>query len=297
MENSAASKLKLGLERLAKAGTDADMLGLALQSIHGALEDGFRAQIAANPQVPESLRTDVLDPKKVQWKDLLDAMMLYRDLSAADRDTIWRTNGVRTRVAHGGRYTGTRAELESYATLAQRLGGIPAVPAPAAASKHTRPAATAATQRGRTLASTAPEIPRATRSRPTVTQPRSRLSWLVILSVTALLAVLAATAIIRNSTQASNAADAQQLPTTTANASAAAPATALPRSATVRASAGLRLRADHSTTAQVLETLAEGTRVTIVGGPLNAENYTWWQVTINDHTGWCAGDFLQFEQP
>ena len=64
MENSAASKLKLGLERLAKAGTDADMLGLALQSIHGALEDGFRAQIAANPQVPESLRTDVLDPKK-----------------------------------------------------------------------------------------------------------------------------------------------------------------------------------------------------------------------------------------
>ena len=46
--DGATEKLELGLQRLAKAGDDADMLGLALQSIHGALEDHFRARLSAD---------------------------------------------------------------------------------------------------------------------------------------------------------------------------------------------------------------------------------------------------------
>src|SRR4026207_2430481 len=107
--DSAIEKLELGLRRLAKAGDDADMLGLALQSIHGALEDHFRARLSSDSHMPAEQRAALADPKQTQWRDLLDVMQLYGDLSAPNRELIWRTNALRTKVAHGGRYTGSRA--------------------------------------------------------------------------------------------------------------------------------------------------------------------------------------------
>ena len=124
--DGATEKLELGLQRLAKAGDDADMLGLALQSIHGALEDHFRARLSADSHLPAEQRASMADPKQTQWRDLLDAMQLYGDLSAPNRELIWRTNALRTKVAHGGRYTGSRADLERYAALARSLCGYPA---------------------------------------------------------------------------------------------------------------------------------------------------------------------------
>src|SRR5438876_481396 len=115
--DGATEKLELGLQRLAKAGDDADMLGLALQSIHGALEDHFRTRLSADSHMPVEQRAAMADPKQTQWRDLLDAMQLYGDLSAPNRELIWRTNALRTKVAHGGRYTGSRAGP------ARRIGG------------------------------------------------------------------------------------------------------------------------------------------------------------------------------
>lgn len=308
MSDSASSKLELGLERLAKAGTDADLLGLALQSLHGALEDAFRAQLAADSHVPAAQRADFTDPKKVQWKDLLDAMVLYRDLGADDRKTIWRVNGLRTRVAHGERSRINRAELETYAALVQRLMGytpaVSAAPAAApqpAAKPRARAASSPAAAKPRPSPSAAPEIPRAVRARPSAPAPRSRMSWLFIAGACMLLLVLALAALIRNSPATSSAAPTDQLPTLAEAAAAAEPSaapTARPRSATVRADGGLFLRADHSTTAQILATLPDGARVAIADGPFNAENRSWWQVEdTSGKRGWCAGDFLVFEQP
>ena len=279
MSDGASSKLELGLERLAKAGT-----------------------------VPAAQRADVLDPKKVQWKDLLDAMVLYRDLGADDRKTIWRVNGLRARVAHGERSRINRAELESYAALVQRLigytpaAGAPPTPAPEpqpAAKPRARAASPAA--KPRPSPSAAPEIPRAVRPRAPAPPPRSRMSWMFIGIACALLLVLALAALVRNAPATSSAAPTEQLPTLAEAAAESSPApapTARPRSATVRAEGGLFLRANHSTGADILATLPDGARVTIAEGPLGAEGRSWWQVEdANGRRGWCAGDFLVFEQP
>lgn len=331
MHPGATEKLELGLQRLAKAGSDADMLGLALQSIHGALEDHIRVVLSTDPQMPEAQRRAVLDPKQVQWKDLLDLMVLYRDLGAADREEIWQINGTRAKVAHGGRYSGSRAELESYARLVQRLGeytpsrpatpparsssgqavaerariGQPPAPAPASLSQRaTRPAsqpqARPATQAPARPTSRppdeAPAIPRAVRATPPPA-PRSRAGWLLVLGAVALLGALAITALIRNSTTppASLAQSPSAAPTAGAPPTSAPAPTAGPRGATIVAEGGLNVRADHSLGATVLFTAKNGSRVDIVGGPVEADQHTWWQIEINGQQGWCVGEFMQLD--
>lgn len=303
MEPSATMKLELGLQRLAKAGTDADMLGLALQSIHGALEDTFRSQLAADTHVPEAQRTDFLDPKKVQWRDLLDAMMLYRDLSQADRNLIWRTNGTRTRVAHGGRFSGSRADVEAYAALAQRLCGYtpPGPAATPAAPRPRPPAAPAKAQPGRQPAPTAaPAILPAIRSRP-APQQRSPIGWLAIAGVSLLLLALALITLVRNAAlvpllavqpAAATAGLATLAPPSPAPVGTSMP----PRVATVRADGGLHIRATPQETAPLLFTADDGTQVTVVDGPVNGTLHTWWYVDVGGRQGWCAGEYLSFGQ-
>ncbi len=56
---------------------------------------------------------------------------------------------------------------------------------------------------------------------------------------------------------------------------------------------GLRLRADHSTSAQILATMPDGTHMTVIGGPFQGEGFTWWQLTGSPGTGWSAvGNWL-----
>lgn len=343
MHPGATEKLELGLERLAKAGGDADLLGLALQSIHGALEDHFRVVLSTDPQMPEAQRRAVLDPKQVQWKDLLDLMVLYRDLGAAEREEIWRINGIRAKVAHGGRYGGSRAELEAYARLVGRLGdyqpskpaatparsssgqalaereaqraqaerariGPPPPPAPAsqpqrgvarpAAQAQARPAAQVPARPARRPADEAPAIPRAVRATPPPA-PRSRLGWLLALGAIALLGLIAVIALVRNSTAppASLAQSPSAMPTAAALPTSAPAATAGPRGATIVAEGGLNIRADHSLDARVLFTAKNGSRVSIVGGPAEADGHTWWQIELAGQQGWCAGEFLQLDTP
>jgi hypothetical protein len=311
--DSATEKLELGLQRLAKAGDDADLLGLALQSIHGALEDFCRATLSADPRLPADQREAVRDSKKIQWKDLLDLMQLYRDLSAQDRELIWRTNGLRTRVAHGGRYTGTRADLDRYATLVQRLCDYtpPARPGRQPSPKPEKQPAAKLDARSPQPADrshpppSGPDIPRAVRPRAPAPPQRSRLGWAGTLLALALLFGLAAFVVLRGAAQSAPdpAAAPTSAPPTAAPDLAAAPpeparATALPRAATVANLEGvpLRVRSDHSLAAETLLTLAEGARVAIVGGPVDADGYTWWNVEVGGQRGWCAGEFLRFDR-
>ncbi|HEX9370304.1 MAG TPA: SH3 domain-containing protein [Roseiflexaceae bacterium] len=297
--DSATEKLELGLQRLAKAGDDADLLGLALQSIHGALEDHFRARLAADGQVPAEQRAAVLDPKRVQWKELLDMMRLYGDLSTQDAELIWRTNGLRTKVAHGGRYSLTRAEVECYAALVQSLCGYarplkPAAPAAAparpAAEKPARPPTSVRQE------SASPERARAERSPTAQPRARPRAAWLGVLLALVLLVGLAAFVVLRSAAQplVDAAASTSGAPAT-AQEAAGAEATPAPHSATVVAPDGLNLRKDHSRAADRLVALPNGARVTVVGGPIQADGFTWWKVEVGGQSGWCAGEFLRFD--
>ncbi len=59
----------------------------------------------------------------------------------------------------------------------------------------------------------------------------------------------------------------------------------------------LRVRTQPTANADIIVKLAPGVKLRIVGGPQQAEGYTWWQVgdwpNASGSTGWCAGDFLQ----
>lgn len=55
----------------------------------------------------------------------------------------------------------------------------------------------------------------------------------------------------------------------------------------------LRLRADPSLNAEILDTLPEGTELNVTDGPERMDGYTWFQVGNDEFgSGWAAGEFL-----
>lgn len=57
--------------------------------------------------------------------------------------------------------------------------------------------------------------------------------------------------------------------------------------------ADINMRPEASTTGDPVATLANGTTLTVVDGPVEAEGYTWWKVEDgNGNTGWVVADFL-----
>lgn len=68
--------------------------------------------------------------------------------------------------------------------------------------------------------------------------------------------------------------------------------------AVVRTTSGsLNLRAEPSTSADSIAQLSEGVELTVIGGPEEADDYTWWQVEgvfeESDVEGWLADEFLE----
>jgi hypothetical protein len=120
MGNS-ADKLAQGLERLRQAGDDRERLGSALLSIHGALEDHFRAWLAGNRQFPADQRALLANRQQVNWDKLLEWMQRYGGLSGEIIRRIRQANRLRQEVAHGSSYSGTRSFLDGYAALVKSL--------------------------------------------------------------------------------------------------------------------------------------------------------------------------------
>ncbi len=57
---------------------------------------------------------------------------------------------------------------------------------------------------------------------------------------------------------------------------------------------GLNMRTDASTSASIVTQLSQGQEVTLIGGPEDADGFTWWQIELADGTqGWVAADFLE----
>lgn len=58
----------------------------------------------------------------------------------------------------------------------------------------------------------------------------------------------------------------------------------------------VNMRADASTSAEIVDTLSQGAELRVLSGtPTEAEGYTWWNVSDDalGVTGWVAGDFLE----
>jgi uncharacterized protein YgiM (DUF1202 family) len=56
----------------------------------------------------------------------------------------------------------------------------------------------------------------------------------------------------------------------------------------------LNLRPDAGLAGAVIAELPGGTGATVIGGPVEADGYTWYQVETYAGTGWVAGEFLTF---
>ncbi len=57
--------------------------------------------------------------------------------------------------------------------------------------------------------------------------------------------------------------------------------------------AGVNLRAAPSTSADIVQTLPEGTELTVVGESISAEGYVWWPVKSGNLSGYVVADYLQ----
>lgn len=56
---------------------------------------------------------------------------------------------------------------------------------------------------------------------------------------------------------------------------------------------GVNFRTEPSTESEIIDVLLDGTQLTVIDGPLDAEGYTWWQVEGDAGTGWLVQDYLQ----
>lgn len=65
------------------------------------------------------------------------------------------------------------------------------------------------------------------------------------------------------------------------------------QTATINAD-NVNMRAEANTTADVVDQVSSGVEVEIIGGPVEGESYTWYQVQVADggSSGWVASDFL-----
>jgi ABC-type Fe2+-enterobactin transport system substrate-binding protein len=110
---SAREKLNKGRNLLNKANNDPDLLGLALTSIHGALEDSCRDRLAS-PQIKQQHGIDVQNRAEASWQTLLELMGKYGGWSQQDVRYVAKMNALRNKVAHGEDFNNTHQDLAEY---------------------------------------------------------------------------------------------------------------------------------------------------------------------------------------
>lgn len=131
-----SDKVRIGWERLQKAGNDPELLGYALVSFHGALEDYFRDWLAANDALEAETRYKVLDRQATHWQELIDLMQQYGNLNYEAFSRILNSNRLCQEVAHGDRFQGTRTDVEDYGKFVQKLIANPYATAPTSPNRN-----------------------------------------------------------------------------------------------------------------------------------------------------------------
>jgi hypothetical protein len=316
-------KFKIGLERLAKADDDPDLLGAALTSIHGALEDRFRHVLVTTPDVPERDHQRILDVKRVQWGELIDLMRLYAGLSAEHATLVRTMNRERQSVAHGGRFRGRRVAVERYATFAltyfpnvttAALDLTPAPP-PAKPVSAPRPAPARTQQRPRTQndaqkpakapaarapAAGGPSVINARssgagRAAPAARKPRAAAPKQLPLDLSRRAAsnpglVLTVVLVLIVGCYALGSLIQTE---TRGRVPAASSLPAEPGPQARRVPAELNLRAEPGLNTPVLAVMPAGSQVTLLEGEQQREDHRWVRVRYGDQEGWADADLLQ----
>ena len=120
MLSDAAVKLQEGRARLDGAGDDERLLGMALMSLHGALEEHFREQLAREIVIETLLKPGFLE--------LVDLWQKHRVLSPEERALVLRMNSKHNQIVQGEPFNLSRGEVERYAQFLQEFMGVRARP-------------------------------------------------------------------------------------------------------------------------------------------------------------------------
>ena len=313
-------KLKLGLDRFHKAGDDVDLLGAALISLHGALEDRFRHALASTPELPASEQKRVLDVAKVQWNELIEMMRLYRGLSAEDAAQIQKMNRERQAVAHGNRYKAGQAALERYAQLvrgffpglelaspaprvaprspaeAERTAPKPKPEQAAKAQTTTQPASrprpkAAAKPAEKSTAEPGParkQTASPAKAQAPLHKPRRINPALVlILGLLFIIACVGLSTLIQG--------NADRVHTTPANTEAIPSLPSISTSAYRVTTDILNMRTEPGMTATIITTLANGTRVEVLNEETRLDGRIWTRVRTGSYEGWVDSQYLREE--
>ena len=120
--DSARKKLEDGRNILAQVDNSNNplLLGTALQTLHGSLEDACRIWLA-DPNIAQQHQIDVQNRNQASWQVLLDLMQSYYHWSSQDVEYVRKINSLRNKVAHGGRFEGTRKDVEQYAIYVENI--------------------------------------------------------------------------------------------------------------------------------------------------------------------------------
>jgi len=113
LQSNIEEKLKTGRDRVSTANNDPEILGLALLSFHGALEDHIRLSLALISDDSDSTEK-YLTPSETRWNDLLSSAKQNLGLSQRNADLISEANAYRIDVGHGKANTWNVTKLLNY---------------------------------------------------------------------------------------------------------------------------------------------------------------------------------------
>jgi hypothetical protein len=108
-----------GIDLLARAGDDPDLLGMSLIYLHGGLEVYFRDQLEQRIAL-----FSAREQKQPTWPDLISLWEEQGSLSPSERTTLLEYNKLRNSVAHAKTHEISREYVEKYASFVQNFTGI-----------------------------------------------------------------------------------------------------------------------------------------------------------------------------
>lgn len=108
-----------GIDLLARAGDDPDLLGMSLIYLHGGLEAYFYDQLEQKIALFRAR-----EQKHPSWPDLINLWEEQRNLSESARTSLLEYNKLRNSVAHAKIHEISRERVEKYVSFIQDFTGI-----------------------------------------------------------------------------------------------------------------------------------------------------------------------------
>lgn len=124
MNHDIKDKLQRGFELIGRSHGDADLLGVALLAMHGALEDHLREALEACADLSAEER-QLLSRRDAGWLPLVELAQKRLGLRQEERQLILEANKARQAFAHGEQFAGRVSNVLRYARFVERLCGQP----------------------------------------------------------------------------------------------------------------------------------------------------------------------------